>query len=138
MIVEDENGRDIDLRDLDDDREPEPPEPEEEQPLDLDELAATLADAQHDPYVPAATAEVLNAVPRLLARLRAAEAELADWRGRSHRYEYAVTYREEEPSSVVRVTRAHAERAWSDGIGYTPWVRTISTSDWAELTEAPF
>ena len=87
MIVEDENGRDIDLRDLDDNPEPEPPD---EEPLDLAELEATLADAKGDPYVPAATAEVLAAVPHLLSRLRAAEAKLVTLRAMPTEHRYVV------------------------------------------------
>ncbi|WP_326829719.1 hypothetical protein OIE13_06155 [Streptosporangium sp. NBC_01810] len=123
-----------------DDREPEPPE-EHEQPLDLDELAATLADARNDPgELGQATAEVLAAVPHLLARLRAAEAELEDWRNRTHRYEYGTTLGPLPGTSgepFWPVSRDQAELAWQQ-TGLTPWVRTISTSDWAELTEPPF
>lgn len=135
MIIEDEHGREIDLRDLEDDREPEPPE-HDEQPLDLDELAATLADALGDPEPGAATAEILAAVPHLLSRLRAAEEELEDWRGRTHRYEYALTDGTEPTMPLWGLSREEAE----DGRqrGRQPWVRTVSVSDWGHLDESPF
>lgn len=117
-----------------DDREPDPPE--EHEPLDLDELAATLTDALGDPgELGQATAEVLDAVPHLLARLRAAEAKVARWEGLDHRTEYAV-----QPPDGGRVVfhSASAAQKAAPKLGGEAQARTVFYHPWVGIQDPPF
>ncbi|MDH2425736.1 hypothetical protein [Sphaerisporangium sp. TRM90804] len=138
MIVEDEDGNDIDLRDLADDREPEPPD--DPPPLDLDEIEALYQAALGESVVLGqhGMTVMFNAVPELLARLRAAEAELAELRGWEHRYEYVVTLGAEPAkdhpfaasAESAEWMRVHPECG-------TPWVRDVTTSPWRRYEPPP-
>ncbi|RCG21943.1 hypothetical protein DQ384_36400 [Sphaerisporangium album] len=139
MIVEDENGRDIDLRDLADEREPEPPDPEDEM-LMLEEIEALLE--QTTGALNPAGHQVLNfAVPQLLARVRLLEATLADERQRrnscTHVHEYVITHGRPD-DSTSRVTVQQADHAHDHPEGGKPWARTISTTPWEPHTPPPF
>ncbi len=138
MIVEDADGRDIYL-DRDGDREPEPPD--ERPPLDLDQVAGHYHQALAEDMtgIPEHSREALAAVPELLARLRAAEEELAESRSGEQRYEYAVTFGADPPAKdhpfsaspeAAEWMREHPEHG-------TPWVRTVTTSPWHRY-EPPF
>jgi hypothetical protein len=121
------------------DDEPEPPE---EQPLDLDDVAQHYHEALAEDMtgIPAHCAEALAAVPGLLSRLRTAEEELADWRGREHRYEYSRTFGPAPSltSPPWLVNREEAEQAWERPELGVPWVRTITTSGWDLHEPSPF
>ncbi|GIH69479.1 hypothetical protein [Sphaerimonospora thailandensis] len=142
MIVEDEYGRDVDPREMDDDREPEAPELEGEPPVDL----GVLTDIHARHLVEGASAEgkeaaqiLLEYMPALIAELRQARAELEAWHGRDHRHEYALTPDGDKPGPYSGVNRSIAERAAGDrpDLG-TPWERTISTSQWTRYEPSPF
>lgn len=142
MIVEDENGNDIDLRDLDNDREPEPPDDEPER-LDLDKLQIA-----HDVYRrdtdegngPQAQTYLLDAVPALIAELSAARAELERLSALPTREEYAITDGgHPAEASVIWPGSSEDALRLADDPGRTPWVRTLTVHPWVGLsTEPPF
>lgn len=116
-------------------REPEPPEPEDEM-LTLEEIEQLL-DETTGALDPAGHQLLDVGVPQLLARVRMAEVELAEWRGRQQRYEYGVTRPGEEPPPIVQVGRREVEQAWANPELGTPWVRVITTSKWHKHQPPP-
>ncbi|WP_326646097.1 hypothetical protein OG884_15710 [Streptosporangium sp. NBC_01755] len=132
-----------DLHEPGDDREPEPPD--EHEPLNLDELAATLTDAQGDPEPGAATAEVLASVPHLLTELRAARERLAQWQAMPiETYRYVVAG-ERDPDEHPLTEEASAERAIAESMSWPdsrPLRRAVYLGPWEDLLpfsdEAPF
>ncbi|GAA0853243.1 hypothetical protein ACFQVD_26880 [Streptosporangium amethystogenes subsp. fukuiense] len=98
------------------DCEPEPPERDEEGPLDREELDEAIGCIDDG---------------RVRSAIRRAFAELEDWRGRTHRYEYTTTEGDAAPTWS-------GDRHPREKPGYTPWVRTVSTSDWRRYEAPPF
>ncbi|MFI6883418.1 hypothetical protein [Streptosporangium canum] len=129
-----------DLHEPGDDREPDAPE--EDEPLDLDELAAALADAKNDPgELGPATAEVLAAVPDLIAELRQAREQLAYWRSLEMDQVYAVARGgNQRPDDCVALlyydTAATAAMLGARGAA-TAYMRVRTLHPWAELTAEP-
>ncbi|WP_030506412.1 hypothetical protein [Microbispora rosea] len=116
----------------------EPPEP---QPLDLDKLQIA-----HDVYRrdgeegngPQAQTYLLDAVPGLLDELREARAELDDWRNREHEQEYVLVGPGGDPNDADLVSQRAADLALERPELVTPWVRTVTTSEWERHISAPF
>lgn len=144
MIVEDEYGNDIDLRDLDDDREPEPSDPEDEPPVDL----GVLTDIHARYLAEGASAEgkeaaqiILDTVPQMIAELHAARAELDRWRDLPTRDEYAVAVGgKQHPDDCTQAWHtddvAKAEEWASNGTGHA-WTRTVTLHPWIGLSAEP-
>ncbi|MER5322313.1 hypothetical protein [Streptosporangium roseum] len=122
-----------------DDRDPEPPD-DDQPPLNLDEVTNDYEQALNEDMsgIPEHCAQALAAVPELLARLRAAETELSEWRKREHRYEYAITDGQPPTEHGVRLPYEEALVACERPELGTPWARTISTSPWGLLEAPPF
>ncbi|MFG3439907.1 hypothetical protein ACGF0J_21890 [Nonomuraea sp. NPDC047897] len=129
MIVEDENGNQWDLADLrDQEREPEPLEQE---PLSLEEIEAAL-DAC---YAGGASAEgeeaadllIREAVPQMLAELRAVRERLARYEQVPTQEEWTVTADAAMPPGAydARYTADAAMKA-ADRYGKQAWRRVVT------------
>ncbi len=130
MIVEDDNGNDIDLSDLDDDREPEPPEPEDES-LTLEEIEATLITysqgwgAARDQAI----AFLLRvAVPQMLTELR-------HWRSLGKEPQHGVLLRNPDQWIVYDDVETATEAA--ELRGGTAGVRDVYVTPWRTFSNEP-
>lgn len=124
-----------DLYEPGDDREPEPPEPE---PYTPEEIEAAL-EAVTWTGTDADLSLLLEAVPQLLAQLKAAEAELEEWRGMEVRHEFLLAAPPGQVGWVTAATREQADRALMDPAYYgTPWGRSVYTTPWRPHEAAPF
>lgn len=156
MIIEDGNGNDIDLND-DRDQDREPPEPESEPPLSLEQIEAALAAYQRSLAPPsldepqwdstgeqAASLLLDEALPQLIAALRAARIELAEWRAIPVTVEYMLTEGAAPAAGVhvVPVTREQADAAWWDhATGRSPsvpWAKATYVTGWRKHEAPPF
>jgi hypothetical protein len=104
-------------RDRHQERTPEPPE---DPPLDRDEIDEAIGCIEDG---------------RVRSAIRQAFAELDDWRGREHRYEYTTTEGDAAPTWSPTWS---GHRHLREQPGYTPWVRTVSTSGWRRYEAPPF
>lgn len=123
MIVEDETGREIDLRD--DDREPEPPD-DDQQPLDLDAVATRLGRVSA-----ARDLDLIAGVERLRERLAAVEAMPTE-----HRY-VVITAANPDPDDPVteEVSAEAAIREAASWEGGRALHRTVHLGPWQDLAE---
>jgi hypothetical protein len=129
MIIEDENGNDIDLRDLDD-REPGEPEDESLSLEQIEELYAAYQRGTGSEFVDATAILLRDAVPQLIAELRRLDT----------RNEYTITDGDHPandarlmPEAQVDFVLAHPETLKH------VWVRTVRVGPWVQLSsEAPF
>lgn len=147
MIVEDENGNDIDLHDLrDTEREPEPPE---EEHLTLDEIGQAL-DAYRAGHGQGEHGDTLallleQALPQLLNQAHANEVELEEWRSMTlTESRYAMTGTDQPPTQglvveLLTVPEANtaAERHES-GLGAPVWVMHTYATTWLSYPSIPF
>lgn len=78
-----------------------------------------------------------DAIPRLLAELREARAELDDWRNREHEQQYVLTSPGGDPNDADLVSQQAADLALERPDLGTPWVRTVTRSEWGRYTAAP-
>lgn len=138
----------------------EPDEPDEPEPLDLDAIQARLDRLKFlGPFGNLKTTRVEltgeedlaalrdligDDVPRLIAELQAAEAELervhAYWDSCTHVYEYVLTRPDATPDDggAAHVTAQQADNAVDHPERFKPWARTTSTSPWAPHQAPPF
>ncbi|TMR14105.1 hypothetical protein ETD86_29610 [Nonomuraea turkmeniaca] len=147
MHVEVENGADVDLKALDDPRnEPEPPEPEPLPPLDVEKVEHALGLAQLESMkVGENVAYVLDAVPSLLAALRAATDDQDRWRALTiKRTRYVLTEDDHPPAPGLRCMPVGAEFAdaladkYEADEGPTLWAQTEYKTPWERHIPAPF
>ncbi|MFI9558823.1 hypothetical protein [Nonomuraea endophytica] len=144
MIIEDANGREWTLDELDN-QEPDPPyECDGASPVDLDEIERLHAlavnigvGAEAAAVSVEATVKLLSLVPYLVAELREANGD-RDRCQDSARYEYAIT-REgaagPDPDAHTFDGDAMADRQIADGEAL--WVRTVHVLAWTRLSNEP-
>lgn len=124
-----------------DDREPEPDEP-----IDLDGVedayAKATADVEVRGLILGSVAEILAAVPGLVAELRAARADRVPWTDRDE--QYAMSYDDQDaPTLRWHCDDAHEALMKAGANRGTAWVRDAFLGPWRELTpdidnEPPF
>lgn len=128
MIVEDENGQDVDLHALDDPQEQDPPDDDEE-PIDLEECLDELGSDSGD-----------EPIDRVIRMFRQARQELAYWRALPLRAEYVATYGQ-DPEQVAHPIPcpdgADALRVAGQEEDGKAWVRSLTVHPWQELSDSP-
>lgn len=160
MIVEDENGHEIDLHDLADDREPELPEEHEQPPLDLDEISrrvdrlrflapasglkvnsAQLSDAEDLE----ALRELIGCdVPGLIAEAESFRRQATRWEGLETDTVYASAHGGKQLPDDCALWVHHrdgesADRSVEAAAGAaTAYMRTRTLHPWVEYGPAPF
>lgn len=119
-------------------------EPPEEPPLDLNELEAQYGQAVKLYSFQLSEApllqKVMDRLPRLLAQLRADEAELEEWRALPYRDEYSVCWPGSPDCEGSRTWYPTAEKtlAVAEQTGGTPETQRFYTGPRVELQRPPF
>lgn len=144
MITEDENGREIDLRD--DDREPEPPD-DEPLPIDLGQIARHYHEALAEDMsgIPEHCREALAAMPDLIAEVEQLRERLAAVEAMPTEHRYVVVAAASPGPDDPLTEEVSAEAAIREA---TSWPggralrRTVHLGPWQDLvdfsTEPPF
>lgn len=140
MIVEDENGNDIDLNDLRD-QEREPDEPTEPEPLDLDWIESVYTESNGT--LDANACQVMaDTVPGLVAEVKTLREELAYWRALPIRAEYATAVggntHPDDCKQAWHTEDSDQAQAWHKNVPDSRmWTRSVTVHEWVELSSEP-
>lgn len=138
MIVEDENGNDIDLNDLRD-QEREPDEPTEPAPLDLDWIESVYTES--DGTLDANACQVMaGVVPDLIVELRGYRDAEETWAELPTRTEWTMTASsDEQPGPATRWYSSAEEAEHQHDESGQMWCRTLTIGGAVPISsEAPF